>query len=62
MDYYNNKSNDGNIIVCLKNNSDNPFIVNIGDRICQVMFQKYLITDDDDADGERIGGVGSTGR
>jgi dUTP pyrophosphatase len=33
----------------------------MGDRIAQAKFCKYLTTDDDTADGERIGGFGSTG-
>ena len=33
-----------------------------GEAIGQAIFQKYLITDDDDAQGERIGGFGSTNK
>ena len=33
-----------------------------GERICQGVFLKYGVTDDDDAEGERDGGIGSTGR
>lgn len=33
-----------------------------GEAIGQGLFQKYLITDDDNANGERIGGFGSTGK
>ena len=31
-----------------------------GDVIGQVVFQKFLVTDDDSAVGERLGGFGST--
>ena len=31
-----------------------------GERIGQAMFQKYLVADDDEAQGERTGGFGST--
>jgi len=31
------------------------------ERIGQVIFKKYLIIDDDDSEGERLGGHGSTG-
>ena len=31
-----------------------------GERIGQAIFQKYLIADNDSADGERTGGFGST--
>ena len=33
-----------------------------GDRICQGIFVHYLTVDDDEAEGERTGGFGSTGR
>ena len=31
-----------------------------GEAIGQAIFQKYLVTDDDNAQGERLGGFGST--
>ena len=31
-----------------------------GEAIGQALFQKYLITDDDKAEGKRMGGFGST--
>ena len=31
-----------------------------GDTIGQVVFQKYLVADNDNATGERLGGFGST--
>ena len=33
-----------------------------GDCIGQGIFQKYLVTDDDIATGERLGGFGSTSK
>ena len=33
-----------------------------GDVIGQAIFMKYLITDDDKAEGERVGGFGSTNK
>jgi len=33
-----------------------------GERICQGIFLRYGVTDDDVAEGERDGGIGSTGR
>jgi dUTP pyrophosphatase len=56
--YYTGKS----IGVMLRNEGVNPFRVNVGDRICQGMFQKYLLADGDDATGTREGGFGSTGK
>ena len=32
-----------------------------GERIGQAIFQKFFITDDDQATGERLSGFGSTG-
>lgn len=61
-DYYNNPDNEGHIFVALKNEGDKVFKVEKGDRYAQGIFQKFLLTDDDDADGERTGGFGSTNK
>lgn len=49
------------IFICYRNTGDEPFFIKRGDRIAQGVFAKFLKTDDDKADGERHGGVGSTG-
>ena len=49
------------IFICYRNAGDEPFFIKRGDRIAQGVFVKFLKTDDDKADGERHGGVGSTG-
>ncbi len=59
-DYYNNPDNDGEFMYAYYNMSENDVIIKKGDIIGQVVFQKFLITDDDCADGERLGGFGST--
>ena len=59
-DYYDNAENDGHFRVLVFNVSDHEITVKKGDRIAQVVFQKYLMVDGDDADGERRGGFGST--
>ena len=59
-DYYNNSNNEGEIGILLYNNVEATWEVSIGDRVAQGMFIKYLITDDDNADGMRLGGWGST--
>ena len=41
---------------------DSDIFVKKGDRIGQAIFQKYLVTDDDIAQGERTGGFGSTNK
>ena len=60
-DYYNNKDNDGNIGFKLKNLTGKEVTIKAGERIMQGIFVKYLITDDDECDNERTGGIGSTG-
>lgn len=53
-------SNEGHIMVRLCPNYSRLDVA-AGDRLVQGIFQKYYITDDDDAEGERTGGLGSTG-
>lgn len=60
-DYYNNADNEGEIMVKFMNDSDTPYTINPGDAICQGIFMKFGVTDDDNANGERTGGLGSTG-
>ncbi len=60
-DYYNNEDNEGHIMVAVYNSKDESYHVNKGDRVAQGIFTKYLVTDDDHAEGKRTGGVGSTG-
>lgn len=60
-DYYENSDNDGHFQVIVYNVSDKEIVVKKGDRIAQVIFQKYLLADGDLAEGERTGGIGSTG-
>lgn len=61
-DFYNNPDNEGDILIALKNTNDFPVSFMAGNRMIQGIFQIHGITTDDDADGERIGGVGSTDR
>ena len=59
-DYYGNESNDGHFYFQYFNCSDHDILVKKGDVIGQVIFMKYLTTDDDEAEGIRKGGFGST--
>ena len=59
-DYYNNESNDGHFYFQYYNFADHDLEIKKGDAIGQVIFMKYLKTDDDNAKGTRTGGFGST--
>lgn len=59
-DYYGNETNDGHFYFQYFNCSDHDIEVKKGDVIGQVIFMKYLITDDDISNGTRKGGFGST--
>jgi dUTP pyrophosphatase len=59
-DYYENPDNDGHFFFAYFNCSDHDIEVKKGDVIGQVVFQKYLVVDNDNATGERKGGFGST--
>ena len=61
-DYYGNPDNDGHIMFAFFNVKDEDIEIKKGDAIGQAIFQKYLITDDDIAQGERMGGFGSTSK
>ena len=59
-DYYGNPDNDGHCYFAYFNCSDHDIEVKKGDVIGQVVFQKYLVVDNDAAEGVRVGGFGST--
>lgn len=62
-DYYNNIENEGHIWICLQNCGDTDYVVHRGDKICQMMFIKYLTVDDEEEiTRERVNGFGSTDR
>ena len=61
-DYYNNETNDGHFFFQYYNFSNQNIHVKKGDIIGQVIFQKYLLVDDDVAEGVRKGGFGSTNK
>jgi len=62
-DYFDNKSNEGHIMIALWNrHPHNGIGFQAGDAIAQGIFQKYYITDDDNVTSEREGGIGSTGK
>lgn len=61
-DYVDNPTNEGHLMLPLLNRGQEPITIEKGQRIAQGIFFKYLCTDDDNAEGERQGGFGSTGR
>ena len=61
--YFNNPKNDGNIGIPLWNTSEHTFFIKAGERVCQGVFKKYLVADNDQyINEERTGGFGSSGR
>lgn len=62
-DYY-NSDNEGHIFIKLTNDTNvgKTVSINLGDGIVQGIFIPFGITEDDDADGIRNGGFGSTSK
>lgn len=62
-DYYNNAENEGHMYIKLQNEGKEDFNIKIGDRICQGIFTKFLLVDDEqEINNVRKGGLGSTGK
>ena len=61
-DYYENPDNDGHFMFAFYNFFDHDVEIKKGEAIGQAIFMKYLITDNDNAQGERTGGFGSTSK
>jgi len=61
-DYYENPDNDGHIMFAFYNSKEEDVTIRKGEAIGQAIFQKYLIADNDEAKGQRVGGFGSTNR
>lgn len=59
-DYYNNRDNEGHVWVMLENEGTECYSVSVGDKICQGIFVKYLLTEDDFTETVREGGIGFT--
>lgn len=59
-DYYDNKSNEGHILISMYNFGKEAVSIKKGERIAQGIFQKYLTAINDDASNNRDGGFGST--
>lgn len=61
-DYYGNPDNDGHIMFAFFNIKDEDITIKKGEAIGQAIFQKYFVVDEDNAEGERKGGFGSTNK
>ena len=61
-DYYGNQDNDGHIMFAFYNIKEEDILIKKGEVVGQAIFQKYLLSDDDKAEGERTGGFGSTNK
>lgn len=61
-DYYGNPDNDGHFMFSFFNIKSEDVQIKKGDAIGQAIFEKYFVTDDDEAEGTRTGGFGSTNK
>jgi len=62
-DYYNNIDNEGHMWIKIQNEGDKDYVVKKGDAICQGVFTKYLVIDNEEKkDTIRKGGLGSTNK
>lgn len=59
-DYYDNEKNEGNIGICLVNNTDEDIVLEKGERIAQGVFISYLVSDNGNSENTRTGGMGSS--
>ena len=60
-DFVDNPDNEGMIFCSLFNYMKEDVKINKGERIAQAIFLPCVVTVDDDAESERVGGIGSTG-
>lgn len=61
-DYYNNPENEGEMAFVFYNMLDEDVTILAGEKLGQGIFMKYAKVDNDEAEGERKGGFGSTGK
>jgi len=61
-DYYENPDNDGHIMFAFYNIKEEDITIKKGEAIGQAIFEKFLVADGDMAEGERLGGFGSTNK
>lgn len=61
-DYYNNVDNEGELGFAFMNITNEPIVLDKGEKLGQGFFIEYKITSDDNTEGVRTGGFGSTGK
>ena len=59
-DYYENEDNDGHFMFAFYNIKDEDIMIKKGEIVGQAIFMPFLIADNDEAQGTRKGGFGST--
>ena len=60
-DYYNNESNEGHILIKLKNEGEHDYKIELGSAIAQGIILSYnTIDNEEEIDNIRTGGTGST--
>ena len=59
-DYVDNPDNEGHIFIPVENRGTEPVTIAAGERIAQGLFMPFRVTDDDESEGIRTGGFGST--
>ena len=59
-DYYGNEDNDGHIMFAFYNIKEEDIEIKKGEAIGQAIFMPFLVADNDNAQGVRKGGFGST--
>ena len=61
-DYYNNPDNEGEMAFAFQNITDKPVTIEVGEKLGQGVFTKYLLAEADNTETERQGGFGSSGK
>ena len=59
-DYYENEDNDGHFMFAFYNFKEEDILIKKGEIVGQAIFMPFLIADNDEAQGTRKGGFGST--
>ena len=59
-DYYENEDNDGHFMFAFYNIKEEDIVIKKGEIVGQAIFMPFLIADNDEAQGTRKGGFGST--